>query len=133
MDHSTSFLRSSLSWVFLVLFALLSPRVCDPVLAAEFGRERLSVTPVLVDRLSGEFRGFRTRNRGDRRETVATVSGVYPPERVLRVVVVYQLDCADCGESRVGRETDDGIRPVRDECPECGSSEYEVSAYGPED
>ncbi len=47
--------------------------------------------------------------------------------------MVYQLECVDCGELRLGRETDDGIRPVRAACPNCGSSEFEVVAYDSED
>ncbi|MFC4450531.1 hypothetical protein [Halorussus aquaticus] len=43
------------------------------------------------------------------------------------------MECADCGELRVGRETDEGIRPVRDDCPECGTSEFDVLAHDSED
>ena len=48
-------------------------------------------------------------------------------------MVVYQLECAGCGEERIGLETDDGVRPVRDACSECGGTEYDVLAYDSDD
>ncbi|WP_276299544.1 hypothetical protein [Halorussus lipolyticus] len=49
-------------------------------------------------------------------------------------MVVYQLECVACGELRIGRKTEEGeMRPVRDECPECGSSDYDVPACDSED
>lgn len=48
-------------------------------------------------------------------------------------VVVYQLECVACGELRIGRKTEEEIRPVREECPECGATDYDVPACDSED
>jgi Zn finger protein HypA/HybF involved in hydrogenase expression len=42
-------------------------------------------------------------------------------------MVVYSIECSDCGENRVGREVGDDISPYFDECPECGSDEFTVA------
>ncbi|WP_157971683.1 hypothetical protein [Halorussus litoreus] len=39
-------------------------------------------------------------------------------------MVVHALECTDCGRTRVGRDTDDGVSPVRDACPDCGETEF---------
>lgn len=39
-------------------------------------------------------------------------------------MVVHALQCTDCEKTRVGRDTDDGITPVREACPDCGSKSF---------
>jgi predicted RNA-binding Zn-ribbon protein involved in translation (DUF1610 family) len=39
-------------------------------------------------------------------------------------MVVHALECTECTETRVGRDTDDGITPVKRTCPNCGSASY---------
>lgn len=66
-------------------------------------------------------------------ETVATVYRGLVGWLLRATVVVYQLRCVGCDELRLGRETDEGIQPVRETCPDCGSTEYEVLAYDSEE
>lgn len=39
-------------------------------------------------------------------------------------MVVHALECTACGKTRVGRDTDEGVLPVRNACPDCGSTEF---------
>jgi predicted nucleic acid-binding Zn-ribbon protein len=39
-------------------------------------------------------------------------------------MVVHALQCTDCEETRVGRDTDDGITPIQESCPDCGSKSF---------
>lgn len=39
-------------------------------------------------------------------------------------MVVHTLQCTGCNETRVGRDTPDGIAPVQEVCPSCGTTEY---------
>lgn len=39
-------------------------------------------------------------------------------------MVVHSLQCTGCNETRVGRDTDDGVAPVQKTCPHCGSAEF---------
>lgn len=43
-------------------------------------------------------------------------------------MVVHTLQCTECEETRVGRDTQDGITPVQKACPDCGSTSYEPLA-----
>ncbi|WP_168215815.1 hypothetical protein [Halorussus ruber] len=43
-------------------------------------------------------------------------------------MVVHRLQCTECRETRVGRDTDDGIAPVMQTCPNCGAASYEPLA-----
>lgn len=40
-------------------------------------------------------------------------------------MVVHALQCTECEETRVGRDTDRGIAPVKERCPECGSADFQ--------
>ncbi len=37
-------------------------------------------------------------------------------------MVVHALQCTECTETRIGRDTEDGVRPVKRACPNCGST-----------
>jgi ribosomal protein S27AE len=39
-------------------------------------------------------------------------------------MVVHRLQCTECSETRVGRDTDEGIAPVKQTCPNCGAASY---------
>lgn len=39
-------------------------------------------------------------------------------------MVIHTLQCAECRETRPGRDTDDGIEPIQTACPNCGTTEY---------
>lgn len=39
-------------------------------------------------------------------------------------MVVHSLQCTSCNETRIGRDTDDGVTPVQKSCPHCGATEF---------
>ena len=41
-------------------------------------------------------------------------------------MVVRTVCCTECRETRAGRDIDDEVLPYRDDCPNCGSTEFEV-------
>ncbi len=41
-------------------------------------------------------------------------------------MVFHTIRCSNCTETRVGRDTPTGVRPVQDECPSCGSTSYGI-------
>lgn len=43
-------------------------------------------------------------------------------------MVLYAVDCANCGERRVGPESDGEVQPYRSECPNCGETDFKVPA-----
>lgn len=43
-------------------------------------------------------------------------------------MVVHALQCLNCDESRIGRETAEGVTPVQKRCPDCGATGYLVLA-----
>jgi predicted nucleic acid-binding Zn-ribbon protein len=48
-------------------------------------------------------------------------------------MVVHTLECTECQETRVGRDTDDGIAPVKQTCPNCGSASFEPAVTAKSD
>ena len=43
-------------------------------------------------------------------------------------MVVHAIQCLDCEEIRIGRETPDGITPIQKRCPDCDATKYLVVA-----
>jgi rRNA maturation protein Nop10 len=43
-------------------------------------------------------------------------------------MVVHTLQCTECNTKRIGRDTSDGITPIRETCPNCGEKSYEPLA-----
>lgn len=41
-------------------------------------------------------------------------------------MVFHTIRCSNCTETRIGRDTPTGVRPVQNECPDCGSTSYGV-------
>lgn len=43
-------------------------------------------------------------------------------------VLLYRVDCDDCGAPRIGRKQDGSVEPLDADCPVCSSTEYTVLA-----
>jgi len=43
-------------------------------------------------------------------------------------MIPYTIACANCGKTRIARQTEDGIDPVLQACPNCECSDFEVLA-----
>lgn len=48
----------------------------------------------------------------------------HPRHSVDSQMVVHTLQCTGCNETRIGRDMPDGITPVQEACPSCGTTEY---------
>jgi len=43
--------------------------------------------------------------------------------------IPYSVECVNCGSIRIALKRDEGVKPLREACPDCGEAEFDVLGH----